>query len=136
MKRKRKLTDVLALLLITAITVGISAYAVVSQADEIATSVNAGPRIVLRVLNENAIVSYGDRIVLKADISGIQREYDLQWQQNDGKGWSSIPGAYGDEYSFKLTRANEKNAYRVILNIRGGGQIIFSTAEPTGTQAK
>ena len=66
----------------------------------------------IRLMNEG-MLSYGDEIILKADVRDVNVSYRLVWEanDNDGHGWFTVGS--GEEYRFILARENAAREYRV-----------------------
>ena len=66
----------------------------------------------IRLMNEG-MLSYGDEIILKADVRDVNVSYRLVWEanDNDGHGWFTVSS--GEEYRFILARGNAAREYRV-----------------------
>lgn len=57
----------------------------------------------------------GERITLRATVKGVDMEYRIRWESNDGSGWKKISGANGREYSFIYSKETAACAYRAVL---------------------
>ena len=66
----------------------------------------------IRLMNEG-MLSYGDEIILRADIRDMNVTYRLVWEANDGRGWFTVGS--GEEYRFVLDRKNAAREYRVAI---------------------
>ena len=66
----------------------------------------------IRLMNEG-MLSYGDEIILRADIRDMNVTYRLVWEANDGRGWFTVGS--GEEYRFVLDRENAAREYRVAI---------------------
>ena len=66
----------------------------------------------IRLMNEG-MLSYGDEIILRADVRDVNVTYRLVWEanDNDGRGWFTVGS--GEEYRFVLDRENAAREYRV-----------------------
>ena len=66
----------------------------------------------IRLMNEG-MLSYGEEIILKADVRDVNVSYRLVWEanDNDGHGWFTVGS--GEEYRFILARENAAREYRV-----------------------
>jgi len=64
----------------------------------------------IRLMNEG-MLSYGDEIILKADVRDVNVSYRLVWEANDGHDWFTVGS--GEEYRFILARENAAREYRV-----------------------
>ncbi len=66
----------------------------------------------IRLMNER-MLSYGDEVILKADVRDVNVSYRLVWEanDNDGHGWFTVGS--GEEYRFILARENAAREYRV-----------------------
>ena len=137
MKRKGKILDILSVLLIVVVGLGSAIFAVVSDADQRVATAEAETEVNLRMVTTGKLF-YGDRVVLAADVVGMQGEFELQWQENDGSGWRVIDGASGREYAFILTGENSGNSYRVVLNTGtdNGQETVFSSASVSDPQTE
>lgn len=70
--------------------------------------------------NVGATVSYGDVIVLTGQLVNYDdANYELQWECDEGGGWSAISGANGLSYSFTLDENNIRYGYRLSVAIIG-----------------
>lgn len=59
-------------------------------------------------------LTYGDKITLKAVVSGTNLPYSIRWEASeDGKEWKTV--GTGESYSFDLTEGNEAYSYRAVL---------------------
>ena len=68
----------------------------------------------IRLMNEG-MLSYGDEIILRADVRDVNVTYRLVWEanDNDGRGWFTVGS--GEEYRFVLDRENAAREYRVAI---------------------
>ena len=66
----------------------------------------------IRLMNDG-MLSYGDEIILKADVRDVNVSYRLVWEANDhdGHGWFTVGS--GEEYRFILDRDHAAREYRV-----------------------
>ena len=62
---------------------------------------------------KNSDICYGRDVTLVARVSGVDMDYHLVWEANDGSGWFAV--ASGDEYTFLLTPDIASREYRVVL---------------------
>lgn len=61
-------------------------------------------------------IHLGDRVTLKAKVKGAKGvDYELQWETNDGSGWTRIDDATDETYSFIIDARNGDNQWRVGL---------------------
>ena len=59
-------------------------------------------------------VNFGDVVTLYATFSGYDGvDVDIQWQYNDGSGWTDAPGATDQKYSFVIDESNYTYAWRL-----------------------
>ena len=66
-------------------------------------------------VENNGILYYGDRIILKANVEGANMEYSIIWEASeDGEKWERV--GTGEWYAFDLTAENASRQYRIILN--------------------
>lgn len=75
----------------------------------------AKPKAVIQLENKGKL-TIGDKVKLRAEISGIEVSYKIQWQYRDDKKWVDIKGATGTTYSFKLDEENSDYDYRVVID--------------------
>ena len=68
----------------------------------------------IMLVNEG-MLTYGDEIILKADVRDVNTDYILLWEANDNnaQGWFTI--GVGDEYRFILDQENLEREYRVVI---------------------
>lgn len=68
----------------------------------------------IMLVNEG-MLTYGDEIILKADVRDVNTDYVLLWEANDNnaQGWFTI--GVGDEYRFILDQENLEREYRVVI---------------------
>lgn len=66
-------------------------------------------------VENNGILYYGDRIILKANVEGANMDYSIIWEASeDGEKWERV--GTGEWYAFDLTAENASRQYRIILN--------------------
>ena len=66
----------------------------------------------IMLMNEG-MLSYGDEIILKADVRDVNVSYRLVWEANDNDGHDWFAVGSGEEYRFILARENAAREYRV-----------------------
>lgn len=66
----------------------------------------------IMLMNEG-MLSYGDEIILKADVRDVNVSYRLVWEANDNDGHDWFAVGSGEEYRFILARENTAREYRV-----------------------
>ena len=64
-------------------------------------------------------IHYGDRVTLKAKLSGYDDvSCTLQWQfSKDNSSWQDVSGENGTEYSFTVTEDNASYYYRIAVSV-------------------
>jgi hypothetical protein len=61
---------------------------------------------------------YGDTVAIHYGIQNFYGwTYTVQWQQKGADGWSDVPGATGETYSFTLTEENLHTEWRVRVDV-------------------
>ncbi|MDO4549391.1 MAG: SH3 domain-containing protein [Clostridia bacterium] len=64
-------------------------------------------------------VRLGDTVTLKGNVEGLNGQCSLQWQNSaDGKTWNDVSGATGLTHSFKVSRDNYDDMWRLTVIAR------------------
>lgn len=85
----------------------------IEEVEEVKEVVEFEGEVKIVLVNEE--IEIGDVITLKAVIDGNDAPYTIQWQINEGNGWTDIANATDDTYEFVLTEALTDAAWRVVI---------------------
>ena len=97
--------------LFLAIFIGVAVASPATQTDQL----YAEPSVLVSVELDTPIdeIRYGDQLVLRCVVDGIDEPYHIQWQYSEDKeGWFDIP-CTDDVYKFVLDEQNAGLYYRV-----------------------
>jgi uncharacterized repeat protein (TIGR01451 family) len=60
-------------------------------------------------------VSFTSHASSSNETTGSETDHEVQWQVNDGSGWSNIPGATSDTLTFTAMPSDNNNQYRAVF---------------------
>ena len=69
--------------------------------------------------NVSSAICVGDTITITGELIGFEdvEAYSLQWQCNDGSGWTDVSGATGIEHRYSASDKTVKCSWRLVATV-------------------